>query len=79
MAKLHYKVVPHDGGWAYTLQGAFSEPFATHDAAVQAARRAASELPLEGEPATIEYQDAQGEWHTEQSAGWDHPEAEVDE
>jgi len=27
MAKIHYRVVEHDGGWAYTLDGVFSEAF----------------------------------------------------
>jgi len=40
-----YKIVPHDGGYAYTVDGVFSEPFATHDAAVAAARRASLAAP----------------------------------
>ena len=31
MSKIHYKIVQHDGGWAYKLGDVFSEPFATHD------------------------------------------------
>ena len=45
MARIHYKVVQHDGGWAYTADGVFSEPFATHDQAlVDRMRRRVLEL-----------------------------------
>ena len=27
MTHVTYKIVEHDGGWAYTVNGAFSEPF----------------------------------------------------
>ena len=27
MAKAHYEIVEHDGGWAYRMQGSFSETF----------------------------------------------------
>jgi hypothetical protein len=30
MAHVTYKVVRHEGGWAYTVNGAFSENFPTH-------------------------------------------------
>ena len=43
MSHVIYKVVQHDGGWAYTVDGVFSEPFPTHAAALAAARRAANE------------------------------------
>ena len=50
MAKAHYEIVEHDGGWAYRLQGTFSETFLTKAAAEAAARRAAAEQRLPGEP-----------------------------
>lgn len=78
MAKMHYKVVPHDGGWAYTLDGAFSEPFASREAALVAARRAAAEQHVPGDTAHIEYQDAVGAWHTELSQGVDRPDVDVE-
>ena len=28
MTHVTYKIVEHDGGWAYTVDGVFSEPFA---------------------------------------------------
>jgi len=37
MSHVTYKIVEHDGGWAYTVDGVFSEPFATHAAALAAA------------------------------------------
>jgi hypothetical protein len=39
MSKLTYKVVKHDGGWAYQANGTYSEPFPTRDAALRASRR----------------------------------------
>ena len=38
-----YKIVEHDGGWAYRVDGVFSETFPSHDAARAAAERAAAE------------------------------------
>ena len=43
MGKIVYEVVPHDGGWAYRLNGAYSESFPTHAEAVEAARIVAAE------------------------------------
>lgn len=77
MARVHYRVVQHDGGWAYRLGDVFSERYPTHDAALAAAQRVVAELRQPGESATIEYQDAEGAWHTEQVAADDRPEADV--
>ena len=41
MTKIVYRIVAHDGGWAYQVDGVFSETFPSHDAARQAAQRAA--------------------------------------
>ena len=78
MSIVHYKLVPHDGGWAYTLNGVFSETFQTHDAALRAARRVAAEQRVPGESAYIQYQSADGHWHTEHALGSDRPEADVE-
>ena len=43
MNKVEYRIVEHDGGWAYTLDGVYSETFAHRHDAVTAARRAAVE------------------------------------
>ncbi len=77
MSIVHYKLVPHDGGWAYALNGAFSETFPTHDAALRAARRVAKEQRVPGESRYIEYQTPDGQWHTEHVLGIDRPEADV--
>jgi hypothetical protein len=77
MVHVHYRVVQHDGGWAYTLDGAFSEPYRTKAHALRAAHRAAAEQHVPGDTLTIQYQDAAGEWHTELSRGGDRPEADV--
>ena len=39
MSHVTYKIVQHDGGWAYTVDGVFSEAFATRAAALAAAKR----------------------------------------
>src|SRR5262249_37639903 len=38
MSHVTYRIVRHDDGWAYTVNGVFSEPFPTHAAALAAAR-----------------------------------------
>jgi len=51
--KIHYKVVEHDGGWAYKLGDVFSEAFPDRAAALTAAKRAAAEQHVPGEAAYI--------------------------
>jgi uncharacterized protein DUF2188 len=79
MSHVTYRVVRHDDGWAYTVDGAFSEAFATHAAALAAARRAAAEQRVPGSTEVIEYEDASGKWHTETARGSDRPETEVED
>ena len=79
MVKLVYHVVEHDGGWAYQVDGSFSETFPTHDAAHRAAERAAGEQRLSGETSGIEYEDSAGRWHSDVSAGNDRPDTSVDD
>jgi uncharacterized protein DUF2188 len=43
MAKIVYQIVQHDGGWAYKVDGSFSESYRNHEDAVAAAKRAAAE------------------------------------
>ena len=76
--KVIYKIVEHDGGWAYTAGGTFSETFATHDAAVKAARRAAREQTEPGSDTHISYEDTSGKWHEELAHGEDRPETNVE-
>jgi hypothetical protein len=77
MAKIHYRVVEHDGGWAYKLNDVFSEPFPTRRAALAAAKRVAIEQHVPGNTTHIEFQDEAGKWHEEISAGSDRPDADV--
>lgn len=78
MSKVVYKVVQHDGGWAYQVDGVYSETFPTHDAAKAAARRAAREQAVPGADVGIVYEDASGQWHEELSDGGDRPETSVE-
>jgi hypothetical protein len=79
MSHVTYKIVQHDGGWAYTVDGVFSEAFATHAAALAAAKRAAAEQRVPGRTEAIEYETADGKWHTETAAGSDRPETDVED
>jgi hypothetical protein len=78
MPRIHYKVVEHDGGWAYKLNDVFSEPFADRAAAIAAARRVAAEQHVPGDTTHIEFQDETGTWHAEISRGDDRPDADVE-
>jgi hypothetical protein len=74
-----YKIVQHDEGWAYKVDGVFSEPFPTHAAALAAARDAAREQRIPGRTETIEYEDEKGRWHSETARGTDRPETDVED
>jgi hypothetical protein len=67
-----YEIVEHDGGWAYKVDGVFSEPYPSHAAALAAAQRAAP-----GHTETIEYEDEKGRWHTETARGSDRPQTQI--
>ncbi|HEX2814999.1 MAG TPA: DUF2188 domain-containing protein [Phenylobacterium sp.] len=77
MSHVTYKIVEHDGGWAYTVDGSFSETFRTHDAALKSARRAAGEQRVSGDTHGIVYEDASGEIREELSDGHDRPRTDV--
>lgn len=79
MTELVYQVVEHDGGWAYKVDGSFSETFPTHEAAHRAASRAAAEQRQPGETTGITYEDASGRWRSEVDAGDDRPQTRVDD
>jgi len=79
MTHVTYKIVRHEDGWAYTVNGVFSESFPTHGEALEAARRAAAEQRVPGQTETIEYEDANGRWHTEVASGRDRPETDVED
>jgi len=78
MTKLTYEIVKHDGGWAYRVDGTFSEPFPSHDEAREAAERAARQQAIPGESTSISYEDSKGRWHDEVSGGQDRPETDVE-
>lgn len=75
--KVVYRIVEHDGGWAYKVGDVFSETFASHDAALDAARRAAGEQRVSGETTGIEYETAEGDWREEVASGADRLDTEV--
>ena len=78
MTRIVYEVVEHDGGWAYRVNGVFSETFSSHDLAHSAAERAAKEQVVPGDPTGISYEDKDGRWHDEASPGGDRPETDVE-
>jgi hypothetical protein len=77
MTKVTYEIVEHDGGWAYRVDGVFSETFQTHDLARRAAERAAREQVVPGATTGISYEDKTGHWHDEIAPGDDRPETDV--
>ncbi len=77
MSKVAYRIIEHDGGWAYTVDGVFSETFATRAAALAAAQRAAEEQRAPGETEEIEYETEHGKWKVERADGADRPNTEV--
>ncbi len=77
MSHVVYKVVQHDGAWAYKVGDVFSETFATREIAHAAASRAAREQTIPGESVAIEFEDTAGNWHDEYAGGSDRPDTEV--
>ncbi|WP_295168928.1 DUF2188 domain-containing protein [uncultured Brevundimonas sp.] len=78
MAHVTYRIVEHDGGWAYKSGDTYSETFASHDDAKAAAVRAAREQRVPDQTAAIEYETAAGEWVTESADGQDRPSTDVE-
>ena len=79
MTQITYRIVEHDGGWAYKLGDSFSETFPSHDAAHAAAVAASREQRVPDQTAVIEYARADGEWVTERADGHDRPETVVED
>jgi hypothetical protein len=77
MAKITYEIVEHDGGWAYRVNGVYSETFPSHDLARKAAEQAAIEQHVPGSTTAISWEDREYRWHQELSSGEDRPETEV--
>jgi hypothetical protein len=57
MSKITYKIVKHDGGWAYEMNGTYSEKFPTREVARKAAKLAASEQVVPGDATAISFGD----------------------
>lgn len=77
MNKVIYEVIQHDGGWAYKVDGSFSETFSSHADALNAATRAANEQKVPGETRVIAFQDKSGRRHEETDRGDDRPATSV--
>jgi Uncharacterized protein conserved in bacteria (DUF2188) len=77
MVTVTYEIVEHDGGWAYRVNGVYSETFPSHDAARKAAERVALEQHIPGRTTAISWEDKDGRWHQELSKGDDRPETDV--
>ena len=77
MNLITYKVVEHDGGWAYKLGEVFSETYPTRQSALEAAKMAAAEQRMPGKTEAIEYEDSEGNWHEELARGDDRPLTDV--
>jgi len=73
MRSITYKVLRHDGGWAYRVNGACSETFPTREKARKAARRAAWEQAASAESSLIDYEDGQRPRYHELSAAGERP------
>ncbi|CAN5239260.1 DUF2188 domain-containing protein [soil metagenome] len=79
MSEVTYHLVEHDGGWAYKVDGVFSETFPNRDAAHKAAVRAAGEQRVSGDTVGIVFEDANGAWRSELEPGTDRPNTRVDD
>jgi hypothetical protein len=77
MVTVRYRIVEHDGGWAYKVGDVLSETFPSHDEALTAASAAAARQTLAGATDGIVYQDEQGRWHEELADGRDRPATRV--
>lgn len=78
MSQVVYRIVEHDGGWAYRLGDTYSETFHTHDEAREAAVRASRVQRAPDETHMIEWETADGRWVTERADGHDRPETAVE-
>jgi hypothetical protein len=78
MVQITYRIVEHNGGWAYQLGQTYSETYPDADSARTAAIAAAREQKVPDEDSLIEYADASGRWITERADGHDRPETQVE-
>jgi hypothetical protein len=66
MAHITYKIVQHDGGWAYTVDGVFSEAFQHATGAFTPPRAAGTARA--GTYRGDRIRDRRRQWHTETAA-----------
>lgn len=78
MTQVTYRIVEHDGGWAYKVGDSFSETFPDAESARTAAARAAREQRVADNTAWIEFETTTGEWVTERADGHDRPDTVVE-
>ncbi|MGB6116789.1 MAG: DUF2188 domain-containing protein [Mesorhizobium sp.] len=76
--RLIYRIVEHDGGWAYRVGNVYSETFRTREEAHSAADPAAREQRISGQTTDIEFETPDGTWHREHANGADRPETSVE-
>jgi hypothetical protein len=62
MSTITYRVVKHEGGWAYEAGGLYSAHFQTREAARQAARWAATAQFAGNKITAPSYEDENGQW-----------------
>ena len=78
MVDVVYRIVEHDGGWAYKAGDVFSETFPTREAAQATADAVAAEQRVPGDDVAISWEDEAGRWHDEVERGSDRPEVRVE-
>lgn len=69
MTAVTYRIVEHNGGWAYQLGSTYSETYPSHDTARSAAAGVAMAQKVPAEAAFIEYEAEPGQWVTERADG----------
>jgi hypothetical protein len=79
MSHVTYKIVQHDGGWAYKVGDVFAESYLSKTDAHAAADKAAREQHTPGETTSIEFEDPSGHWRQEIAPGNDRPETDVED
>ncbi len=62
--RFHYKVVKHQGGWAYRLDASYSRLFPTQWEATAAAKTEAREMHEPGDNTQVHVQDGPCAWRT---------------
>ena len=60
----HYKVVKHEGGWAYRLHATYSRLFPTQSDATAAAMTEAREMHEPGDDTQVHVRDGPCAWRT---------------